>query len=231
MAAVQSRHKSMVGHKGNLVFGYLNGKYVVCLQGRFHPYEHGMQLALCAMPVRIMHLLGVKTLIVSNAAGAVNDELKCGDLMLIKDQLFLPAMCGFSPFVGPHDERFGARFISMQAAYDLELRKKALEIAKQQGIRIFEGVYCMTAGPQYETSAEVRMLTQMGADALGMSTCHEVAVARQHGMRVFGLSLITNVANAVCDATVELDHTEVLDTAKQATERVCKFVAAVVKAM
>uniref|UniRef100_A0A183U3U8 Purine nucleoside phosphorylase n=1 Tax=Toxocara canis TaxID=6265 RepID=A0A183U3U8_TOXCA len=183
----------VVGHKGNLVFGYLNGKYVVCLQGRFHPYEHGMQLALCAMPVRIMHLLGVKTLIVSNAAGAVNDELKCGDLMLIKDQLFLPAMCGFSPFVGPHDERFGARFISMQAAYDLELRKKALEIAKQQGIRIFEGVYCMTAGPQYETSAEVRMLTQMGADALGMSTCHEVAVARQHGMRVFGLSLITNV--------------------------------------
>ncbi|VDM49370.1 unnamed protein product [Toxocara canis] len=110
-------------------------------------------------------------------------------------------------------------------------RKKALEIAKQQGIRIFEGIYCMTAGPQYESPAEVRMLKQMGADALGMSTCHEVAVARQHGMRVFGLSLITNVANLDTDAAVEVAHTEVLDTAKEASERVCKFVAEMVKAV
>uniref|UniRef100_F1LBA4 Purine nucleoside phosphorylase n=1 Tax=Ascaris suum TaxID=6253 RepID=F1LBA4_ASCSU len=221
----------VVGHKGNVVFGYLSGKYVMCIQGRFHPYEHSMQLALCAMPVRIMHLLGVHTLIVSNAAGGVNEKLKHGDVMLIKDHIFLPAMCGFSPFVGAHDERFGPRFISMHGAYDLQLRKKALEIAKEQGINVFEGVYCMTAGPQYETPAEVRMLKGFGADALGMSTCHEVAVARQQGMRVFGLSLITNIANQNSDMVVEVAHTEVLDTAKEASERICKFVAELVKYM
>uniref|UniRef100_A0A0M3I3G9 Purine nucleoside phosphorylase n=1 Tax=Ascaris lumbricoides TaxID=6252 RepID=A0A0M3I3G9_ASCLU len=221
----------VVGHEGNVVFGYLSGKYVMCIQGRFHPYEHAMQFALCALPVRIMHLLGVKTLIVSNAAGGVNENFKLGDVMIIKDHIFLPAMCGFSPFIGADDKRFGSTFISMHGAYDSILRRKALEIAKQQGISVVEGVYCMTAGPQYETPAEVRMLKGFGADALGMSTCHEVAVARQQGMRVFGLSVITNIANLDLEAVVEVSHMEVLNIAKEANKRVCKFVEEIIKSM
>lgn len=166
------------GHKGNLVFGHLSGAYVMCLQGRFHPYEHNMDLTLCSMPVRIMHLLGVKTLLISNAAGGVNSKLQYGDLMLIKDHIFMPGLTGFSPLVGLNDPRFGARFVSVHDAYDKKLRKTALEIANKEGFQMHEGVYVMSGGPQYETPAEVRLYKAVGGDALGMSTCHEVTVAR-----------------------------------------------------
>uniref|UniRef100_A0A0N5AEV2 Purine nucleoside phosphorylase n=1 Tax=Syphacia muris TaxID=451379 RepID=A0A0N5AEV2_9BILA len=219
---------NVVGHKGNLIFGYLKDKYVMCIQGRFHPYEHGMNLALCAIPVRVMHFMGVKTLIVSNAAGGINNKFQYGDLMLIKDHIFMPGLAGFSPLVGSNDPRFGARFVSIHDAYDLKLRKSALEIGKKLGIRVHEGIYVMTGGPQYETPAEVSMFKICGADALGMSTCHEVTVARQCGMRVLGFSLITNLANLDANAAVEVKHEEVLEIAKEASQRACNFVSEIV---
>ncbi|VDD91568.1 unnamed protein product [Enterobius vermicularis] len=220
---------NVIGHKGNLIFGYLKGKYVMCIQGRFHPYEHGMNLALCAMPVRVMHLLGVKTLIASNAAGGINQNFEYGDLMLIKDHIFLPGLAGFSPLVGSNDPRFGARFVSVHAAYDVQLRKMALEIGQKIGVRVHEGIYVMSGGPQYESPAEVLMFKTVGADALGMSTCHEVTIARQCGMRVLGFSLITNIANLDADVAVEVKHEEVLETAKEASQRACNFVTAIVE--
>ncbi|KAI6200413.1 Purine nucleoside phosphorylase [Aphelenchoides besseyi] len=218
----------VVGHKGNLVFGQLQGKSVVCLQGRFHPYEHNMDLALCTTPVRIMHLLGIETLIVSNAAGGINPDFAFGDLMLLKDHIFMPGLCGFGPLVGMNDPRFGPRFVSVHDAYDVNLRKMALKIAKEQKIKLHEGVYCMSAGPQYETPSEVKLYKVVGVDALGMSTAHEVTVARQLSIRVLGFSLITNIANTDVDNSVEVSHAEVLSAAKQASDRACRFVAQVV---
>jgi purine-nucleoside phosphorylase len=228
---------SVVGHKGNLVFGYLSGKYVMCLQGRFHPYEHNMDLTLCTMPVRIMHLLGVKTLIVSNAAGGINPKFNYGDLMVIKDHIFMPGLTGFSPLVGMNDPRFGARFVSVHDAYDKKLRNLALGVAKDENnnteglekLRVHEGIYVMSGGPQYETPAEVGLYEVLGADALGMSTCHEVTVARQCNIHVLGISLITNIANADADNAVEVTHEEVLQAAKEASERACRFVSRIVK--
>ncbi|VDM92695.1 unnamed protein product [Litomosoides sigmodontis] len=219
----------VIGHKGNLVFGYMNGKYVICMQGRFHPYEHGMDLALCAMPVRILHLLGVETLLISNAAGGLNSNFKVGDLMIIKDHIFLPGLAGFSPFVGPHDQRFGERFISLHEAYDSKLRKLAMEVARGQKIEIHEGVYAMNGGPQFESPAEIRMLKMIGTDAIGMSTCHEVAVACQMGMRVFGCSLITNIANLDVEKPVAVTHEEVLKTGQEAQEKTSNFIYELVK--
>ncbi|VDK56004.1 unnamed protein product [Anisakis simplex] len=218
----------VVGHKGNLVFGYLGGKYVMCVQGRFHPYEHGMNLALGAMPVRIMHFLGVTKLVVSNAAGGLNEHFKQGDIMVIKDQLCLPALAGFSPFVGAHDERFGARFPSMHAAYDPPLRKKAMEIAKQQGIRAFEGVYCMCAGPQYESPAEVNFRNvNLSRSGCGKTTWNDGVWHFSNHQYVCCFT----IANMDSDSTAEVAHTEVLDTAKEASSRVCNFVAEVIKIM
>ncbi|GMS81005.1 hypothetical protein PENTCL1PPCAC_3180, partial [Pristionchus entomophagus] len=174
---------SVKGHKGNLVFGYLHGMKVVCQQGRFHPYELDMNLALCATPVRIMYLLGIHTMIVSNAAGGINPAFKFGDLMIIKDHIFMPGLVGFSPLVGISDDRFGTRFVSMHDAYDRSLRNMAATVADRLKVPYSEGVYVLNGGPQYETPAEVRMFKALGADALGMSTAHEVTVARQCGIR------------------------------------------------
>ncbi|KAK6015911.1 purine nucleoside phosphorylase I, inosine and guanosine-specific [Ostertagia ostertagi] len=199
------------------------------MQGRFHPYEHNMNLALCAFPVRVMHQLGVKRMVVSNAAGGVNPKFKYGDLMLIKDHIFLPGLAGFSPLVGLNDGRFGARFVSVHDAYDKSLRKLAKDIARRQGILLHEGVYCMSGGPQYESPAEVMMFKTVGADALGMSTCHEVTVATQCGIKVLGFSLITNIANTDVDNAVLVSHAEVLQTAKEAGDRASKFVKEIIK--
>ncbi|GMT24979.1 hypothetical protein PFISCL1PPCAC_16276, partial [Pristionchus fissidentatus] len=218
---------SVQGHKGNLVFGYLHGMKVVCQQGRFHPYEHEMNLALCSTPVRIMHLLGMHTMIVSNAAGGINAQSKFGDLMIIKDHIFLPGLAGYSPLVGLADDRFGVRFVSVHDCYDLTLRRMAATIADKQSVPYTEGVYVMSGGPQYESPAEVRLFKTIGADALGMSTCHEVTVARQCGIRVFGFSLITNIANLDADTSVVVSHEEVLQTADEAGERATQFIGEV----
>ncbi|KAE9418883.1 hypothetical protein Angca_003398 [Angiostrongylus cantonensis] len=219
---------SVVGHKGNLIFGKIAGKSVVCMQGRFHPYEHNMDLALCAFPVRVMHQLGVERMIVSNAAGGINPEFTYGDLMLIKDHIFTPALAGLSPLVGLNDSRFGERFVSLHDAYDKSLRNIAKDVAKKNNMRLFEGVYVMSGGPQYETPAEVAMFKTVGGDALGMSTCHEVTVAQQCGIKVLGFSLITNIANLNADTSKQVSHEEVLKTAKDAGTQASQFVKEII---
>ncbi|KHJ89139.1 phosphorylase family 2 [Oesophagostomum dentatum] len=149
----------------------MNGKKVVCMQGRFHPYEHHMNLALCAFPIRVMHQLGIKILVVSNAAGGVNPNFKHGDLMLIKDQIFMPALCGFSPMVALNDPRFGARFVSMHDAYDKDLRKLAKDVATKMNMRLFEGVYVMNGGPLYESPAELSQKCKKGSRVFEMNKC------------------------------------------------------------
>ncbi|KAL4648912.1 purine nucleoside phosphorylase-like isoform X2 [Arapaima gigas] len=181
------------GHAGRLVFGELKGKTCVCMQGRFHMYE-GHPLCKVTFPVRVFKLLGVETLIVTNAAGSLADSYNTGDIMIIRDHINIPGFSSISPLCGPNDERFGPRFPAMSSAYDKDLYRLALEICKSLGISHFvrEGVYCMVGGPNFETIAEARLLHKLGVDAVGMSTAPEVLVANHCGMRVFGLSLITN---------------------------------------
>ncbi|XP_007906868.1 purine nucleoside phosphorylase 4a [Callorhinchus milii] len=181
------------GHAGRLVFGDLRGKPCVCMQGRFHMYE-GYSLAKVTFPVRVFRLLGVEILIVTNAAGSIADGYKTGDIMVIKDHINVPGFSGQHPLCGPNDERFGTRFPSMSDAYDRGLCKLTMDLSKELGCSniMHEGVYCMLGGPTFETPAEACLLHKLGVDAVGMSTAPEVVVARHCGMRVFGLSLITN---------------------------------------
>ncbi|XP_018611291.1 purine nucleoside phosphorylase 4a isoform X2 [Scleropages formosus] len=181
------------GHAGRLVFGELKGKTCVCMQGRFHMYE-GHSLSKVTFPIRVFKLLGVDTLIVTNAAGSLADSYNTGDIMIIRDHINIPGFSGISPLCGANDERFGPRFPAMSTAYDKGLRRLAFDICKTLGISRFvrEGVYCMVGGPNFETIAEARLLHKLGVDAVGMSTAPEVLVANHCGMRVFGLSLITN---------------------------------------
>lgn len=179
-----------VGHKGNFIIGTLGGKTVVAMQGRFHYYE-GYPMDLVTLPVRVMKLLGIKWLFVSNAAGGVNFDFKVGDLMVITDHInHLP-----NPLVGPNLEEFGPRFPDMTRPYDLELRKLALKIAAEMGVSLRQGVYFAGTGPSYETPAEYKYFRMIGADAVGMSTIPEVIVARHSSIPVFGMSVITNEAH------------------------------------
>ncbi|HAL61524.1 MAG TPA: purine-nucleoside phosphorylase [Chloroflexi bacterium] len=181
------------GHPGRMVLGYLAGKAVVVMQGRAHFYE-GYPLERITLPVRVMRALGADTLIVTNAAGGLNEGFKAGDLMLITDHINLVGMAGDSPLFGPNDERLGPRFVDMSEAYDRELRKIALEVGHELGLELRQGVYVMVGGPTFETPAEIRFLRLMGVDAVGMSTVPEVVVARHGGMRVLGISHISNMA-------------------------------------
>jgi len=206
---------TVVGHSGCLVFGLLKGVTIVCMKGRIHPYE-GYAMAVCAMPVRVMKLLGVKTLIVTNAAGGLNKEYKMGDIMIIKDQINLPAFAGLSPLRGKNDERWGQRFPPMNNAYDRSLIKIAKQCAEELKLTDItrEGVYVMNGGPAYESIAEVKFLRDR-ADAVGMSTAHEVVVAQHCGLKILGFSLITNCCIADYDSRQEANHQEVLDTANK----------------
>uniref|UniRef100_H2LWB8 Purine nucleoside phosphorylase n=1 Tax=Oryzias latipes TaxID=8090 RepID=H2LWB8_ORYLA len=201
------------GHAGRLVFGTLKGRACVCMQGRFHLYE-GYAITL---PIRIFKLLGVETVILTNAAGGLNEDFKVGDIMVIKDHINLPGFAGNNPLVGPNDERFGVRFPCMSDAYDRELQQLGMDVGQELGYGDFlkEGVYCALGGPSFETIAECRMLHKLGADAVGMSTVHEVVVARHCGMRVFALSLITNQVVMDYDSEEKANHEEVLQAGKQ----------------
>lgn len=181
------------GHPGQIFLGHLAGKAVVVMQGRAHFYE-GYPLGQITLPVGVMRALGADTLIVTNAAGGLNEGFKAGDLMLITDHINLVGMAGHSPLFGPNDERLGPRFVDMSEAYDRELRKIALEVGHELGLGLRQGVYAMLGGPTFETPAEIRFLRLMGADAVGMSTAPEVVVARHGGMRVLGISHISNMA-------------------------------------
>ncbi|XP_054916166.1 purine nucleoside phosphorylase 5a, partial [Poeciliopsis prolifica] len=217
------------GHAGRLVFGTMKGKPCVCMQGRFHLYE-GYSIQKITLPMRIFKLLGVQTVVITNAAGGLNQDFKVGDIMIIKDHINLPGFAGNNPLVGPNDERFGVRFPCMSDAYDRDLQQLAMEVGQELGYGDFlkEGVYCVLSGPSFETIAECRMLHLLGVDAVGMSTVHEVIVARHCGMRVVALSLITNLAVMDYDSEEKANHEEVLQTGKQRAEQMERLVSSVV---
>jgi purine-nucleoside phosphorylase len=214
----------VVGHAGAVIVGTLEEKRVVALAGRFHMYE-GHDAALAAFPVRVMHALGARVLLVSNAAGGVRRTLVPGDLMLLDDHINLMWR---SPLTGPV-EPGEDRFPDMSVPYDPELRELAREVARSSGLALAEGVYCGLLGPTYETPAEVRMLERLGADAVGMSTVPEVVVARALGMRVLGISCITNMA---CGLSLHpLSHAEVIETTNRVANRFQALIRGVVKAL
>jgi len=211
------------GHANQLLLGELAGRQVAAFSGRAHLYE-GYSAAQVAFPVRVLQELRVDTLIVSNAAGGLNGAFEASDLMLIRDHIFLPGLAGQNPLRGPHDEQLGPRFPNMTDAYDPEFRQLAWRVAQAQGVTLREGVYAMVAGPSYETPAECHALRALGADAVGMSTCPEVLVARQAGIRVLGISLITNVLTGQ-----PVTHEEVLRTADSGAARFCGLVEAIAR--
>uniref|UniRef100_A0A5S6QPT3 Purine nucleoside phosphorylase n=1 Tax=Trichuris muris TaxID=70415 RepID=A0A5S6QPT3_TRIMR len=217
------------GHKGNLVFGTWQGASVVCMQGRIHPYE-GVPMNLSVMPIRLMKLLGVRTIIITNAAGGVNPNYNVGDIMLIKDHIGLTCLAHPGPLVGENDERFGPRFPSMSCVYDKRYRAMLKRMSEKCNIKIQEGVYCMTFGPQYESPAEARSIRQIGADAVGMSTVHEVITAAHCGMKILGMSIITNKLCCDCDEVVDdVSHEEVLTVMTKASGKVLQLLSLFVK--
>ncbi|XP_072524459.1 purine nucleoside phosphorylase 5b [Salminus brasiliensis] len=222
-------HSTVHGHAGRLVFGTLKGKPCVCMQGRFHLYE-GYPIQKITMPMRIFKLMGVETVILTNAAGGLNQDYKVGDIMIIKDHINMPGFAGNNPLCGSNDERFGTRFPCMSDAYNRKLQQLAQEVGAELGYSDFlrEGVYCVLGGPSFETIAECRMLHRLGADAVGMSTVHEVIVARHCGMQVFALSLISNQAVMDYDSHEKANHKEVLQTGEQRSQQLVKLVSTMV---
>ncbi|MBD2869590.1 purine-nucleoside phosphorylase [Paenibacillus arenilitoris] len=213
------------GHAGELLLGKLSGRTVLLMRGRFHMYE-GYGPELTAFPVRVMKALGVKTLLVTNAAGGVNTGYEAGNLMLISDHLNLT---GKNPLVGPNDDELGVRFPDMSEAYSKRLRAIARDIAQSQDITLREGVYAGLLGPTYETPAEIRMLRVLGADAVGMSTVAEVIAARHSGIEVAGISCISNMAAGILDQP--LSHTEVMETTERVKSQFLGLVTALIAAM
>lgn len=197
-----------IGHKGNFIAGQLGGKDVIAMQGRFHYYE-GYPMELVTIGIRVMKLLGIGYLFVSNAAGACNVEYKVGDLIIIRDHIsMLP-----NPLIGPNLDDFGPRFPDMTCAYDLKLQAEAESIMEEMGLAVKKGVYLASSGPTYETPAEVRFFHNIGADLVGMSTIPEVIVARHCGIRVFGMSVVTNISNFL---NIERNFNDGDDVVKQA---------------
>lgn len=216
---------TVAGHAGMLLCGMLHGKRVMMMQGRFHYYE-GYSMKDVTLPVRVMQSVGVKTLIVTNACGGINLSFAPGDLMVISDVF---SLTGQNPLIGPNLDAFGPRFPDMSCAFDRELRGLAHAVAKGQGFELREGVYAQMTGPCYETPAEIRMLRTLGADAVGMSTVPEVIVARHGGMRVLGISCITNMAAGILDQP--LSHAEVTETANRVKDRFKALIDGVVENM
>jgi purine-nucleoside phosphorylase len=211
---------TVLGHSGALVIGELNGKVIMTMRGRAHYYE-GYSMQRVTLPIRAMRALGVETVIVTNAAGGVNVNYRAGDLMLITDHINFVGMAGHSPLHGPNDETLGPRFPDMTHAYDPELSDLARAVAREQNIALHEGIYIMLAGPSFETPADVRFIRMIGADAVGMSTVSEVIVARHGGMRVLGISLISNALGHGHD---KVSHDEVLAAGKQAMPKLAALI-------
>ena len=211
------KKSTAVGHKGNLIFGLLDGKPVMAMQGRFHYYE-GYTMQEVTFPVRVMSRLGIKRLLVSNAAGGLNTAFAIGDLMIITDHInFMP-----NPLIGKNIEEMGPRFPDMTTVYSQSLHKRAHKAAKEIGITLREGVYVAETGPTYETRAEYRMFGLMGGDAVGMSTVPEVIVARHCGMEIFGMSVITNCAKDLCEDCLN-DGDDVVRAADKAADNMTKI--------
>ena len=211
------------GHEGKLVVGKLKNKQVMVMKGRFHYYE-GYGMDEVSFPVRVMKLLGIHNLLVTNAAGGVNKDYEPGDLMLIKDHI---KFFSESPLRGHNLNEFGPRFNDMSSAYSEDLRELAKENAYGLGLNLREGVYAFMPGPSYETPAEIRMLQVLGADAVGMSTVPEVIVATHSGMKVLGISCITNMAAGILDQP--LNHEEVIETADRVKDKFLTLVKTLVE--
>ena len=214
------------GHVGRLVIGKLEGQSVFVLQGRVHFYE-GYSMGQVTLPVRVMQRLGLEMMIVTNAAGGVNPDFVPGDVMLITDNLNLMGMSGLNPLMGPNLDEIGPRFPDMSQAYDKELGVSARKVAAEHDITLREGVYCGLSGPSFESPADLRFLRLAGADAVGMSTVPEVIVARHGGLRVLGLSGISNKANL--DGSTVTTHQEVIEAGKIITPKMETIIRGILK--
>lgn len=211
------------GHKGRLVIGTLQGKQVIAMQGRFHFYE-GYSMNEVTFPVRVMKLLGISKLVVTNAAGAANADFKPGDLMVITDHI---NFSGTNPLIGHNLDEFGPRFPDMSEAYNKELRNKVLSAGKELNLDLKQGVYFMFSGPTYETPSEVRMARILGGDAVGMSTAPEVIIANHAGIKTVGISCITNMAAGILDQP--LSHEEVMETSAKVKNDFIKLMNRVIE--
>ncbi len=216
---------TVAGHKGQLVFAEVEGKKAVIMQGRFHFYE-GYHISKIVFPIKVMKKLGVKTLIVTNAAGSVNKEYNAGDLMIITDHINL---MGVNPLIGENDATLGDRFPDMSEVYNISLANIAQKKAEELGIVIRKGVYAAMSGPSYETPAEINMLRILGADAVGMSTVPETLVANYCGIDVLGISCITNSAAGVHPSG--LSHAEVVETAEKVKDSFKKLLISVIESI
>lgn len=215
-----------IGHKGNFIVGELGGKTVIAMQGRIHYYE-GYPMELVTLPIRVMKVIGIEYLFVSNAAGGVNFDYHVGDLMIIKDHINqLP-----NPLIGPNLDDFGPRFPDMTRPYDLKLIKKAEEIGARLGISLHKGVYYGGTGPTYETPSEYKYIRTIGGDATGMSTIPEVIVARHSDIPVFGMSVITNEAHDDYSEDYENNGDDVVKAADAAADRMCAIFTELIKSL
>lgn len=211
-----------LGHAGRLVIGKFGRTTVAAMQGRVHLYE-GYTAAQAAFPIRVLRLMGVRTVVLTNAAGGINPQIEPGTLAVISDHINLQ---GVNPLTGPNDERFGPRFPDMTEAYNGLYRQIALEEGRRLGIPLHEGIYAALAGPSYETPAEIRYLRAIGADLVGMSTVPEVIVARHMGMAVLAISCVTNMAAGF--SVREINHQEVLDTGQRVRDKLLALLGAVI---
>ncbi|MBQ1477794.1 MAG: purine-nucleoside phosphorylase [Erysipelotrichaceae bacterium] len=210
-------------HAGKMIFGEIEGHYVLCMSGRFHSYE-GYDFEQLVIPIRVMKLLGIERVILTNASGGVNKDYNVGDIMIIKDHIKLN---GSSPLRGPNVEEFGPRFFDVTYMYTPALRQVARECGEGSGLTIQEGVYMFMPGPQFETPAEIRAIRTLGGDAVGMSTVTEALTAAHCGMDVLGLAVITNMAAGVLDRALTTE--EVTDAANLVAERFSGYVAEIIK--
>ncbi len=218
------------GHSGCLVIGRLEGQAMAVMQGRAHYYE-GYSMAEVTFPIRVMQILGVEALIVTNAAGGLNPKFRAGDVMLITDHINLIGMSGLNPLRGPNLDGFGPRFPDMSEPYDSHLRMLAQQAAAEADVPLLEGVYVCLAGPSFETRADLRFLRLIGADAVGMSTVPEVTVARHGGVRVLGLSGISNIAQAGDAPVAETSHEEVLEAGRMLVPKMEAIIRGVLRAL
>ena len=216
------------GHAGRLVIGELEGQTAFVMQGRIHFYE-GYSMSQITLPVRVMLRLGLEMMFVTNAAGGVNPDFVPGDVMLISDNLNLVGMMGANPLMGPNIDELGPRFPDMSQAYDRKLMGLARQVASNENIQLREGVYCALSGPSFEGPADLRFLQGIGADAVGMSTVPEVIVARHGGMRVLGLSGISNKANL--DGSTVTTHEEVMEAGKVIAPKMEKIIRGVLRSL
>lgn len=216
---------TVVGHAGELIIGDLMGKKILALNGRFHYYE-GYPMSEVTFPVRVIKALGIEKIIVTNAAGGMNPDFSAGDLMIIEDHINL---MGNNPLIGKNYEEFGPRFPDMSEAYNRDLVNLGKSCAKRLGIKVQNGVYAAVSGPTYETPAELRMLRNIGGDAVGMSTVPEVIVANHMNMKVLGISCITDMA--IADNLEPLDHTKVVETANRSMVKFVSLVKEIVSNM